>query len=181
MLEPHLPFADGGGIKFEAEGEFRARQINREGEGLADFAAGDVLQKELQFRGIGGHQAESTPARDGQVLGNLRQQLLVEQLEDLMGKAVPRFREGLGAELAPEVGAVIEVGSEDVEFVLDAGGHSRQQRGENTGERQLAVAEKGGGFEPNSVEQFGRVEVVREGAQNAQEFKIPLSITLIES
>jgi hypothetical protein len=43
------------------------------------------------------------------------------------------------------------------------------------------VAEKGGGFEPNSVEEFGRVEVVREETQNAQEFKIPLSITLIES
>jgi hypothetical protein len=43
------------------------------------------------------------------------------------------------------------------------------------------VAEKGGRFEANGLEEFWGVEVGRKGAQNFQEFKIPLSSISIES
>jgi hypothetical protein len=38
------------------------------------------------------------------------------------------------------------------------------------------VAAKGGWLEANGVEEFGGVKVGREGTQNFEEFKIPLSL-----
>src|SRR5512136_2960833 len=97
-------------------------------------------------------------------------------MEDLMGKAMACLREGLCADFAPQFGAVIEVGREGVELVLNAGGQAGQQRGNKFGKRELAMAKKSGRFEANGREEFWGVEVSRKGAQNFQEFKIPLSL-----
>ena len=127
MLEQHLPLAHLGGIELEAQAEFGAGQIEGEGNGLTDFPAEGVLEEELQPGGIGGDQAQAAPARNLQVLFDQVQQMLVEQREDPMGKAMAGFREGLRADLAPQVGTVIEVGGKDMEFILDTGGEAGQQ------------------------------------------------------
>ncbi len=98
-----------------------------------------------------------------------------------MGKAEAGFRESLRADLAPQIGTVIEVGGKAVEFILDAGRDAGQQDREQTNEGKLAVTKKGVGFEANRGEQFRGMKVRGEGAQNAQEFKIPLLFILIES
>lgn len=176
MLEQHLALPDAGGIELKAQGQLRTGQIQQEGDGLADFAAGGILQEQLQLRRIGRDQAEAAPAGHWEMLFHRAQQVLIEERKDLMGEAVASLREGLSADLAPQFGAVIEVRGEDVEFVLDAGGQARQQRRQQLSKRELAVAAKGGRLEANGVEEFRGVKVGCEGAQNFQEFKIPLSL-----
>ena len=127
MLEQHLPLAHLGGIELEAQAEFGAGQIEGEGNGLTDFPAEGVLEEALQLGGIGGDQAQAAPARNLQVLFDQVQQMLVEEREDPMGKAMAGFREGLRADLAPQVGFGFEVGGKDIEFILDTGGEAGQQ------------------------------------------------------
>ncbi len=98
-----------------------------------------------------------------------------------MGKAEAGFREGLRADLAPQVGTVIEIGGKGVEFILDTGGETREQGREQADKREFAVAEESVGTETNRSEQFRRMKVRGEGAQNVQEFKTKLSFILIES
>jgi len=94
---------------------------------------------------------------------------------------LPGHDDSVRRDFPPQVGAVIQMGGEGVEFVLHAGECAEEHERNQPGEWEFTVAEKGGGFKANRVEQFLGVKVGNEGAQNVQEFKSPLSFILIES
>jgi hypothetical protein len=56
---------------------------------------------------------------------------------------------------------------------LDTPGETGQHQGQEFWKRELPLAGKGGGGEPNGIAEFGGVKGLDEGTQNAQEFKIP--------
>ena len=84
-------------------------------------------------------------------------QVPVEKSEDL-GKC-------LGADVPPQVGAVLRMGGETLSSFCTL----------------ATVAEKAGRFESNRVEQIRGMEVLDAPPQNVQGFNIPSSFILIES
>lgn len=85
------------------------------------------------------------------------EQVLGEQLQDPMSEAVAGFREGLGADFPAPLSAVVAVGGERIQLVLHAGSQAGQQRRDQPGKGELALAEKGGGLEADCAEECGQV------------------------
>ena len=110
-------------------------EIEGKGDRLSNLAAQGVLQEQLQFRGVGGDQAEPPPARCRQMLFDQGQQAFIQKGKDPVGEFLPGFRKGLSRHFAPEIGSIIEVGGEDIEFRLKAGGEAGQEHRQQAGER----------------------------------------------
>ncbi|MEW6036742.1 MAG: hypothetical protein AB1648_00550 [Pseudomonadota bacterium] len=71
--------------------------------------------------------------------------------------------------------AVLQLQKEGVEFALKALLEAGEQKGDQGGKREFAVALEGVGIEPNRIEQLRRGKIPDKTNQNTQEFRMPLN------
>ncbi len=143
MLEQHLPLGILGRIQLERQRHLQAGQIQGKGRHVAHRPASGILQEHAHLGAIGGHHAQTVPARHRQVLANQLDKLAIQLGKRQMRKLMARLGKGLRTDVTGQIGLIGEVRKKSVEFILNTGFETGNHADQQHGKGQFAGSDEG--------------------------------------
>lgn len=152
-FEEHLSFVTTAHLQLEAEKPFDSRQVKAERHATDDRTYPLLQHRQLNRRAIAGNHPQPLPSRNRYLLLHVGDQLPAHLVEDPRTDLVARGGKRLCAHFPDRLRPIPEVGKERIPLRLDGALYTREQKAQDHGEGELAVAGEMPGIETGFLHQ----------------------------